>query len=65
MSMVFATMIMGSGNDFGVHILMRYREERLEGDSCHEAIRVVIGHTGQGIISGATATAFVFLHPHG
>lgn len=60
MSMVFASMILGSGNDFGVHIIMRYREERLNGHSCHEAVRTVIAHTGQGILSGAAATALVF-----
>ena len=60
MSMVFATMILGSGNDFGVHILMRYREERLKGHACKEAIETVVSQTGQGILSGGVATALVF-----
>ncbi len=60
MSIVFASMLLGSGNDFGVHILMRYREERLSGHSCKVAIETVVAQTGQGIISGAIATALVF-----
>lgn len=60
MSIVFASMILGSGNDFGVHILMRYREERLKGRTSKEAIETVISQTGQGILSGAVATAAVF-----
>lgn len=60
MSIVFASMILGSGNDFGVHILMRYREERLRGRTPREAVETVISQTGQGILSGAAATAAVF-----
>ncbi len=60
MSIVFASMLLGSGNDFGVHILMRYREERLNGHSCQAAIETVVSQTGQGILSGALATALVF-----
>lgn len=60
MSIVFASMLLGSGNDFGVHIIMRYREERLRGHSCKKAIEAVVSQTGQGIISGAIATALVF-----
>ena len=48
------------GIDFGIHILERYQEERLQGKDVEEALAVTIHGTGKGNFAGAVTTAIAF-----
>ncbi|MDC1121746.1 MMPL family transporter [Nitrospinaceae bacterium] len=60
LSVVFATILIGLGIDFGIHILERYKEERKEGDDISTALQKTLQGTGQGNFSGAITTAMAF-----
>jgi len=60
LSVVFTTILIGLGIDFGIHILERYKEERKEGDDISTALQKTLQGTGQGNFSGAITTAMAF-----
>ena len=59
-SVVFTTILIGLGIDFGVHILCRYREERRLGRGTCLAMRNTLQQTGRGNLAGAVTTAIAF-----
>ena len=59
-SVVFTTILIGLGIDFGIHILCRYREERRLGNGVCLAMRNTLQQTGRGNLAGAVTTAIAF-----
>jgi hopanoid biosynthesis associated RND transporter like protein HpnN len=59
-SVVFTTILIGLGIDFGIHILCRYREERRLGSGVCLAMRNTLQQTGRGNLAGAVTTAIAF-----
>ena len=59
-SVVFTTILIGLGIDFGIHILCRYREERRLGNEAYRAMRNTLQQTGRGNLAGAVTTAIAF-----
>jgi predicted RND superfamily exporter protein len=55
-----APMLLGLADDFGVHFVARYEEERIRGQSTIVALHSVFEHTVPGIIAGAVTTALAF-----
>ena len=53
LSVVFTTILIGLGIDFGIHVLERYREERNAGNDVHASIRSTLNKTGRGNTAGA------------
>jgi len=60
LSVVFTTILIGLGIDFGIHILERYKEERQSGNDILSALQKTLQGTGQGNFSGAITTAMAF-----
>ena len=60
LSIVFTTILIGLGIDFGIHILERYKEERLRGNEILSALQKTLQGTGRGNFSGAITTAMAF-----
>jgi hypothetical protein len=60
LSVVFTTILIGLGIDFGIHILGRYKEERQSGNDILPALQKTLQGTGQGNFSGAITTAMAF-----
>ncbi|MDH5762795.1 MAG: MMPL family transporter [Nitrospinota bacterium] len=60
LSVVFTTILIGLGIDFGIHILCRYREERRLGHGTCLAMRNTLQLTGRGNLAGAVTTAIAF-----
>ena len=60
LSVVFTTILIGLGIDFGIHILERYREERGAGRELRQALEQTVRGTGKGNFSGAITTAIAF-----
>ncbi len=60
LSVVFTTILIGLGIDFGIHILCRYREERRMGHEACIAMRNTLQQTGRGNLAGAVTTAIAF-----
>ncbi|MEC7641833.1 MAG: MMPL family transporter [Nitrospinota bacterium] len=60
LSVVFTTILIGLGIDFGVHIIERYREERSSGKDIPTSLEKTIRGTGMGNFSGAITTAIAF-----
>ena len=59
-SVVFTTILIGLGIDFGIHILCRYREERRLGHDAYRAMHNTLQQTGRGNLAGAVTTAIAF-----
>tara|TARA_B100000029_G_scaffold65097_1_gene58198 strand:- start:14 stop:2743 length:2730 start_codon:yes stop_codon:yes gene_type:complete len=60
LSVVFTTILIGLGIDFGIHILERFKEERKSGNEILPALQKTLQGTGQGNFSGAITTAMAF-----
>jgi hopanoid biosynthesis associated RND transporter like protein HpnN len=60
LSVVFTTILIGLGIDFGIHLLERYREERAREENVDLAIRRTIIGTGKANLSGAVTTTIAF-----
>lgn len=52
--------LFGLGIDFGIHYMVRYREEREEGGSPRDAFLSMISHTGIPSFTSGLTTAFAF-----
>ncbi len=55
-----APMLLGLADDFAVHFISRYEEERLNGRDTRGALRIVFAHTAPGIIAGGLTTSLAF-----
>ncbi|MGR3220707.1 MAG: MMPL family transporter [Candidatus Anammoxibacter sp.] len=60
LSVVFTTILIGLGIDFGIHFIMRFQEEMAAEDNVLSAITKAVNRTGKGIIAGAITTSFAF-----
>ncbi len=59
-SVFVAPLLLGLADDFGVHFITRYEEERGAGKDPIPALHQVYIHTGPSIIAGAFTTALAF-----
>ena len=59
-SVFVAPLLLGLADDFGVHFMTRYEEERGAGRDPVAALHQVAIHTGPSIIAGACTTALAF-----
>ena len=59
-SIIFATMLVGLGIDFGIHFVARYQEEIDAGATVPGAIQTTLSTSGRSIGTGALTTAFAF-----
>ena len=57
----FGAVLLGVGDDVGILLFSRYRDERRAGRSKGLALRVTLLGTGPGVVAGALATALAFL----
>ncbi len=60
LSVVFTTILIGLGIDFGIHLLERYREERSAEQNIELALRKTVLGTGKANLSGAVTTTIAF-----
>jgi uncharacterized protein len=61
MTVMVASLVIGAGIDFGIHITHRFREERHgNGSSMEESIRNTVKHVGRALFAAASTTAGVF-----
>ena len=60
LSVVFTTILIGLGIDFGIHILERFKEERQAGHDTRTALEITLQGTGKGNFAGAITTAIAF-----
>ena len=60
LTIVFTTILIGLGIDFGIHILERYKEERMSGSNALNALQKTVQGTGRGNFAGAVTTALAF-----
>ena len=60
LTIVFTTILIGLGIDFGIHILERYKEERTIGGDVLHALQKTVQGTGRGNFAGAVTTAMAF-----
>lgn len=60
LSVVFTTILIGLGIDFGIHILERFKEEREQGNEILPALQKTLQGTGKGNFAGAITTAMAF-----
>ncbi len=60
LSVVFTTILIGLGIDFGIHMLERYKEERMAGGDIPSSLQKTVEGTGRGNFAGAITTALAF-----
>ncbi|MBN2790544.1 MAG: MMPL family transporter [Candidatus Delongbacteria bacterium] len=61
MSAAFGVILVGLGIDFAIHILSGYKDALEEGDTPDKAISTMFLTVGNGVLTGALTTSFVFL----
>jgi hopanoid biosynthesis associated RND transporter like protein HpnN len=59
-SVMFISLMVGLGIDYGIYLLFRYEEERRRGQRVHTALDVTAARTGPGVLFGALAAAGAF-----
>jgi uncharacterized protein len=59
-SMMFVSVVIGLGTDYGIYFLFRYREERLLGRTLVGALERTAARSGPAILLGALAAAVAF-----
>ncbi len=57
----FGAVLLGVGDDVGILLFSRYRDERRAGRTKPWALRAALLGTGPGVVAGALATAMAFL----
>jgi len=61
MTVTVASLVIGAGIDFGIHITHRFREQRYErGMSLEDSIQTTVRHVGRALIAGGLTTVGVF-----
>ena len=61
MAAAFGAVLLGIGDDVGILLFSRYRDERQAGCSKPLALRAALLGTGPGVVTGGGATALAFL----
>ena len=61
MAAAFGAVLLGIGDDVGILLFSRYRDERQAGRSKAFALRAALLGTGPGVVAGALATSTAFL----
>ncbi len=61
MAAAFGAVLLGIGDDVGIMLFSRYRDERQAARSKALALRAALLATGPGVVAGGLATAFAFL----
>ena len=59
-SVMFISIVIGIGIDYGIYFLFRYEEELFLGRGLREALQVTAGRSGPGILLGAVTAAGTF-----
>jgi hypothetical protein len=59
-SVMFISIVIGIGIDYGIYLLFRYEEERFLGRSLSEALELTAARTGPGMLLGALTAAGAF-----
>ena len=59
-SVMFVAVVLGLGIDFGIHLIVRYGEERSGGKGAEEGLRDAISATGSAVTTGAISTIMAF-----
>jgi predicted exporter len=59
-SVMFVAIVLGLGIDFGIHLIVRYEEERERGGTSDQSIRQAISATGRAVTTGAISTVVAF-----
>jgi hopanoid biosynthesis associated RND transporter like protein HpnN len=59
-SMMFASVVIGLGTDYGIYFLFRYREERVLGQTIVGALERTAARSGPAILLGALTAAVAF-----
>jgi uncharacterized protein len=59
-SVMFVSIVVGLGIDYGIYVLYRYQDERVRGLSLDRALWVTSSRTGPGILLGAVTAAGTF-----
>ena len=61
MTVTVASLVIGAGIDFGIHVTHRFREQRHErGLPLDESVKTTILHVGRALVAGGLTTAGVF-----
>ena len=60
LSMMFVSVVVGLGTDYGIFFLFRYREERVLGRTLVGALERTAARSGPGILLGALTAAVTF-----
>lgn len=61
MTVTVASLVIGAGIDFGIHITHRFREQRYDrGLPLEESVQTTVRHVGRALIAGGLTTAGVF-----
>ena len=60
-SATIASIAIGIGIDYAIHLFQRYKEELAIGESPEEAVKITISNTGQAIFYNAAAVGLGFL----
>ena len=61
MAAAFGAVLLGIGDDVGILLFSRYRDERQAGRGKVRAVRCALLATGPGVVAGGLATSFAFL----
>jgi predicted RND superfamily exporter protein len=62
MTVMVASLVIGAGIDFGIHITHRFREEWQDGEvPLEEAIKKTVLHVGRALVAAAFTTCGVFI----
>lgn len=61
MTSMFAVILIGLGIDYNIHVISAYSENRSEGESIADSLRLALTKSGNGILVGAVSTALAFL----
>ncbi len=59
-SVMFISIVIGIGIDYGIYFLFRYEEELFLGRSLKEALEITAGRSGPGMLMGAVTAAGTF-----
>jgi hopanoid biosynthesis associated RND transporter like protein HpnN len=59
-SVMFISIVIGIGIDYGIYLLFRYEEEMFLGRSVAEALEITAARTGPGMLLGAVTAAGTF-----
>ncbi|MFP4545779.1 MAG: efflux RND transporter permease subunit [Methanomassiliicoccales archaeon] len=61
MTTVVPILILGLGIDYGIHLVMRYREERGDGEGIDPSIRTTVLSVGEALLLATITTMIAFL----